>query len=143
MLSKKKEMVVGSSRRETMVYDPTRLPPEKPPTLFQARRESGWARENPVCRCPVCEGTGRYMEEVDSEHEVKCEICNGIGTISEGQLEKLYFDKYREYRIAMVDWKRYNDTLTRIKRKLDNFEKVFLNLTIPSTSNKVVRGFWR
>ena len=129
MLSKKIEKRLGAARASELVYDPSRRAPLRPASLFSMRRVSGWTKNNPTCKCPTCEGTGFYPEDANSEHEVTCETCLGDGFISEGELARLYFEMNAEYRIEVVEWKRYSRVLSRIKRKLDNYEKRFLGLT--------------
>lgn len=124
MLSRK----FRSAPKNTLVYDPDRLPPEKPPALFTFRRESGWTKANPQCKCPVCEGTGYHWEDETSIHNEKCLTCHGKKYISEGELIKLYFDMQTKYRVDFVEWMHYKDTLKSIKRKLNHAEKVFLGL---------------
>lgn len=129
MLSRKIERRLGAAAVSEMVYEPSRRAPTRPDTLLSMRKVSGWTRNNRICNCPACEGSGYYPENANSVHDITCEVCLGEGTISEGELTRLYFEMVAEYRIEVAEWKRYSRMLSKIKRKLDTSEKKFLGLT--------------
>jgi len=111
---------------EDFVFDPSKLPPEKPEALWLLRRRLNFDMKTQHADCPECLGTGSVND--DFNDPLICPCCDGNKTVHDAVLRTHYFHVLTKYKEEEAEWRRYVSILLGIKKKLTHREQRFLGL---------------